>query len=296
MRPETIITFLIIFLLQFGIVNALEAHKTEIVLEDSGNAVVTNLFFINSENTTSFFLPVFNPLIINVYDEKGSLDYSYSNGSLTIDIREQRDGYSFTVSYVTDELTSKNGSEWVLSYDFYRLRDFDTVIFTLTLPENTFLRYFSPDSIVYSEGGMIKIDWDIGEDESSKNILVRYSFKQAPDGMIDLSYIYIIIPVIIIALLVLLQKRRKFRIKHKKDFSSGQKDLMHTLTENEKAIVSELFKSKKPITQKKLTMTTGIPKATMSRTLKKLEAKKLIEIKDYGTTKMIVLTEWFLEK
>ena len=73
--------------------------------------------------------------------------------------------------------------------------------------------------------------------------------------------------------------------------------LLKTLTANEEKIVHELFKHKKDgLTQKGLARETGIPKSTLSRTLKRLAVKSVVEIKDYGVTKKIRLTEWFLKK
>jgi len=56
------------------------------------------------------------------------------------------------------------------------------------------------------------------------------------------------------------------------------------------------LKSEKGLIHKKLKLITRIPKATLSRTLRKLEAKNFIEIKNLGGTNLISLTKWFLEK
>ena len=41
---------------------------------------------------------------------------------------------------------------------------------------------------------------------------------------------------------------------------------------------------------------TGINKATLSRIIKRLEAKKLVEVRPTGNTNLILLNEWFIKK
>jgi uncharacterized membrane protein len=43
-------------------------------------------------------------------------------------------------------------------------------------------------------------------------------------------------------------------------------------------------------------MRTGIPKSTLSRTLKSLERRNLIELRPIGNTNLVVIAEWMLEK
>jgi hypothetical protein len=299
----------VILIFQFSLVNAFEFHKTEIELDETGDAIVRNMFFINSTNNT-FFLPAFSPRNIDIFDEFGELNYSLSNEGIFIDIRKKED-YSFTVEYFSNILTSKNANIWEFSYDFYKLRNFDKSEVTLVLPQNTKLLSFLDNGIVYLDNGYIKIDWNIPVESLSERINVKYTFEMQgpPDNKFESAnwfiYVVIFLLIFVVTFLVISKFKPKFKLKkdvrfssrsEKINFSKRQEDLLKTLTEGEQKIISELFKSKKGLTQKKLRLITGIPKATLSRTLRKLEVRNFIEIRSLGGTNLISLTSWFLEK
>jgi len=286
----------VILVFQLGLVNAFEFHKVEIELYETGDAVVRNMFFIDSVNN-SFFLPAFSPRNINAFDKFGKLNYSLSNEGIFINLRK-KGTYSFTVEYLSNVFTSKNASIWKFSYDFYKLRNFDKSDITLILPQNTKLLSFSTGGIIYLDDSKIKIDWNIPKESLSERIEIEYTFEMHKPTSKPKStnlFIYVLsLPVIVIGFLIFFKFKPKFKLK--KSFSKRQEDLIKTLTEDERRIVVELFKSEKGLTQKKLRLITGIPKATLSRTLRKLEAKNFIEIRNLGGTNLISLTKWFLEK
>lgn len=289
---------LMILLLQTSSATTIfELHRIEVDIDERGNTLVKNMFFIDSRNVYSFFLPAFSPKNIYTYDEGGELNYSVSDG-IYVDLRDQTEGYSFNVEYFSDMLTSKNASEWTFSYDFYKVGDFDRIEFILTLPINTRLHSFSEDGIIYSEDDYMNIEWEIPNYISSKKMEVKYTFKTSSNGIkkpVNQFLIYATI-LLLFLMIFLFLKKFKFKSKSRRDFSLGQKDLIHTLTENEKKIIEELLKSRKGLTQKKISLLTGIPKSTLSRILKKLEIRNFIEKRDYGNTKIVKLTEWFLNK
>ncbi len=67
--------------------------------------------------------------------------------------------------------------------------------------------------------------------------------------------------------------------------------ILGMLTAHERKIVEELIK-KDDLTQKALCDKTGIPKATMSRILQRLENKGIISRMGYGVSKRVSLTKW----
>lgn len=56
-------------------------------------------------------------------------------------------------------------------------------------------------------------------------------------------------------------------------------------------MVKQLFK-KDNVTQRVLCERTGIPKATMSRVLQRLENKGIVSRAGYGASKRVLLTKW----
>ncbi len=299
---ELILIIIIIMLFSQHSVYALEIHKTNIEIDISGTVFVREMFSIDSTDIDSFFLPVSSPSDIKVYDRNGKLNYSYDAGTLTVELGENKQDYSFTVEYLSSELTSKQGKNWTFSYQFYKIKDFDRADLTLVLPPNPRLLYTSPQGVIYSEDSLIKIDFTIDPEVPVSDISVGYDFEtntqQANSGYEIYIFILIVLAIVLILLKQFKAKKQpeKKTEKTKQELSEGQKDLMKTFTENEKVIVKYLIKQKEDISQKQLALETGIPKATLSRTLKKLQTKSVIEIRDYGYTKKIILTVWFLEK
>jgi len=226
---------------------------------------------------------------------------------LQINLGEQKDGYSFTAEYTSDFFTIKNSSVWTFSYLYTNLEDIENVKLTLVLPQNTQINSFTEGGVVYTDNGMLKIEWTLPPASQSFALDAEYSFSSSrPNPNTDNSLFPAIglssIIIIAIGALYLFYKQKMKKPLHisekhtdKHEFSEGQKDIMKTLTVNERGIVNELF-SAKEITQKKIGLKTGIPKATLSRTLKRLEAKTIIETRGYGTTRLVGLTKWFREK
>ena len=287
---------------------ALETQRTEISISDSGRAGVANLFYLESAPQT-FSIPAFSPQSIRVYDSSQSLQFNQSPGEIRLLLPSSHPiPYSFTAEYQTDSLTSKNGSIWTVSYDYYRLRDFNPSVLTFILPENSKLLSSSPGGIIYSENGIIKIDWDLTSSASSR-IFATYSI-QIPPEHIPLDFpVYLLIPAaIVIGLAGFFLSRSSGpalptpknspvpNLQNQIALSPAKTDILKTLAETEKKIITELMKHPDGLMQKKLMLNTGIPKATLSRTLKKLQSRQLLELRNYGNTNLILLTEWFRSK
>jgi uncharacterized membrane protein len=82
------------------------------------------------------------------------------------------------------------------------------------------------------------------------------------------------------------------RVKRPRAFSKEDvRRMMLLLTEHERKVMDVLFK-KDNLTQRTLCEQTGIPKATMSRVLQRLESKGMITRTGFGASKRVLLTRW----
>lgn len=77
--------------------------------------------------------------------------------------------------------------------------------------------------------------------------------------------------------------------------SQRTKDLLKTVNAREKQVLDVLL-AKGEQTQAQIFYGTGIPKASLSRLLPKLQSQNYIDIQDYGKTKKLTLTDWFLDE
>ncbi len=74
------------------------------------------------------------------------------------------------------------------------------------------------------------------------------------------------------------------------------KDIINTLNQKEKSIVTFLLENNNESTQNKIYHSTFIPKTSLSRSLLLLEQKRIIKIEKLGNLRKIKLTKWFLDK
>ncbi|MBL7206513.1 MAG: winged helix-turn-helix transcriptional regulator [Candidatus Aenigmarchaeota archaeon] len=201
--------------------------------------------------------------------------------------------------YDTNKLTKKRGNTWTFSYSINFEEKTDVRVL---LPFNVETKSVSHNGRTSSEFGRLIVDWNI---KGKKTLEVKYVNSGENYPIFIASFVAIVLILFGLAYLkkrpILRPKETKKKPKEKKEakkeekFTERQRDLIKTLPVKEKEIIDVLFKKNK-ITQKALARETTLPKSTLSRTLKKLKAKNIIEIDDYGTTKMIRLSDWFLEK
>jgi len=79
-------------------------------------------------------------------------------------------------------------------------------------------------------------------------------------------------------------------------FTKRQKDVMDTLDERDKAIIKFIMKNIGESTQFKIFNETGIPKASLSRHIKSLEQKNILNVTKIGKIRRVIFSEWFLGK
>lgn len=84
--------------------------------------------------------------------------------------------------------------------------------------------------------------------------------------------------------------------QEKEELNPRARDIIETLNEREKKIVTFMLKTKESTTQAKIRNSTGIPKTSLVRCFQSLESKKVIEIEKIGKMKRIKFTEWFMGK
>jgi DNA-binding transcriptional ArsR family regulator len=78
--------------------------------------------------------------------------------------------------------------------------------------------------------------------------------------------------------------------------SKGVKEsILNVLDESERIVVNMLEKAEDEITQAYVYKSTGIPKSSLSDTIKRLEKRNIIEIKKEGRTNWLKLKEWVFE-
>jgi len=190
------------------------------------------------------------------------------------------------LQYITESLVEK-------STDYFFITDLsnieaNNINIKLTLPEKAILKYpltsnqasiIPSTSKVTTDGKSIMIQWD-KSDLISKTILVIYNQEESNSILL-----FILIPILIIAIALFFIKLKPKAIKQK----SSEKDITKNLFEEEKKIVEVLLENKEGIWQKQLQLKTGLTKVKLSRKIRNLEEKGVLEKIPYGNTNKIRL-------
>jgi uncharacterized membrane protein len=262
--------------------------NTLVEVYPDGSTAITQNLVINSLNINKgFYFPAISPEMTEVTDSNGKVKFAVVNDSFLIQPRERSGTYSLKINYLTNSLTKKDKNTWELNYH----TTYKTPII-FSFPESTKLIESSTNSVIYSEDDQIKLGWKLTKDSSVK--IVYESNLMLPHQDYYKTALYVLSTIILLILLVYCVKRGYCKLA--KRLSLGKKDILKTLDKKEKEVVNLLINNKNQAYQSMIQKETGISKATLSRTIKRLENKNLIEIRSSGNTNLIILNEWFIKK
>ena len=213
---------------------------------------------------------------------------------LTIDVDEYGfltiDGvtnYPDLLEKNTENYTSKKQSYWLLNIT--KEGNFSDFVYVLTLPAGSSINYIKTTGSIRIEENQGKlIVKGFGENEQL-SIQVQYQIEKPTNNEfikfdpILLILILVIIILIIILVLILLKERIKTQeIKQNGYDFKG-------LNQRQKQIMKLLIDNKTPLTQTDIQKMLNIPKAAVSRNIRGLELKGLIEKEQIGMSNLIRL-------
>ena len=187
----------------------------------------------------------------------------------------------------TEIYTSKKQSYWLLNITKEEL--FTDFIYVLTLPEGSSINYIKSSGFIRIEENQGKlIVKGFGENEPF-SIVVQYQIEKSTDEeFIKLDFVFLIFLVVIIILIVMLVslflKERTKTIDIKEDSNDFK-----GLNQRQKQIMKLLIDRKIPLTQTDIQRELNIPKAAISRNIRGLELKGLIEKEQIGMSNLIRL-------
>jgi predicted DNA-binding transcriptional regulator len=194
----------------------------------------------------------------------------------------------------TEIYTSKKQSFWLLNITKNEV--FSDFVFTLTLPKNSEINYVeSSGSVIIGEELGSLVVKGFGENESLL-LLVQYKTEKTieEEGIFGFDFFTIMLFVFIIVLIILFFIVLLFMDKQKKlttvEKIEGDQDInLRGLNDRQKNIVKLLTVSKRALTQTEIQHELDIPKAAVSRNIRGLELKGLIEKEQIGMSNLIRL-------
>ena len=277
------VQFLILFLVLIPSVLAadIDTYSLDYTIISDKISVKTTIEFQESQTNLELTLPQDAKAI-----EVKELNFETIELSDSIKLIIQNQEFNkVELQYITESLVEK-------STDYFFITDLsnieaNNINIKLTLPEKATLKYpltsnqasiIPSTSKVTTDGKSIMIKWD-KSDLISKTLLVIYNQEET-----NYNLLFILIPILLIALLFFIKLKPK-QIKA----TPTEKDITKNLFEEEKKIVEVLLENKEGIWQKQLQLKTGLTKVKLSRKIRNLEEKGVLEKIPYGNTNKIRL-------
>ncbi|MFH0905988.1 MAG: helix-turn-helix domain-containing protein [archaeon] len=296
---KRIVIHLLLFSLILGIVNYVNSYeisnyKTKIIVNNDGTTTVNESFILKNNSNKEILIKLV-PLYDFVLNSK-TINYSIdsnNNLKLIFDNNNIKD-FNIEFIYLTDYYLSKDNSEWNISYN--------------PLLVNTQLEKIEillPKDIEICQ---ISQNWQIGIIEErflvTTNNINNFNLKYKVSAIKKLyinedngkqypNYTWLVVLVFVIIIAGLIIGGYLFYNRKKKTFASDNgKNLLLGLNENEQKIVTHLLKEE-GLSQKVLSSKLFLPKGTVSRNITKLQEKGYLEVKPYGVTHKIFLSNIF---
>ncbi len=185
----------------------------------------------------------------------------------------------------TEIYTSKKQSYWLLNITKEGV--FSEFIYELTLPKESSINYIKSSGFISieEEKGSLMVK-GFGENESF-SIIVQYQTEKLTDNQLmefDLVFIILLISIIVlIIILVWLIIKEKIKDRIPKANINSFKGLNN----RQKEIMNLLIDKNIPLTQTEIQKELNIPKAAVSRNIRGLELRGLIEKEQIGMSNLI---------
>ena len=238
------------------------------------------------------FLSIINLPFCQAADYSADLEITVDNsGFVTI---EGTTDHPDLLAENTEIYTSKQQSYWLLNIT--KNESFSDFVFTLTLPENSEINYVkSSGSVVIGEEFGNLVAKGLGENESF-SLIVQYKTQKIleQEEILGFDFMTILLLICIVILIILFFIVLIFIGKQKKSTSArveeeGKEINLRGLNDRQKQIVKLLMESKRALTQTEIQRELNIPKAAVSRNIRGLELKGLVEKEQIGMSNLIRL-------
>ncbi|MFC2174955.1 MarR family transcriptional regulator [archaeon] len=196
------------------------------------------------------------------------------------------------IVFQSSTMTEKTNGDWGLALD---LPSADTNSVTVSLPGNTAVSGTTPSAEIAPVSGSKNIVWN----SAAGSVSVEYSFTAAngavangaedngaPVPQADYTWLIGLVVVVVLA------AAGFFYLKKKGGLTEGQKNVLKTLSDNEKKVM-DFVVNNRGIKRNVLERESGLAKSSLATTLAQLEKKKLVAVKREATVHYVDVTDWF---
>ncbi|VVB59552.1 MarR family protein [uncultured archaeon] len=191
----------------------------------------------------------------------------------------------------TEKYTSKQQSVWTLNITKQEI--FSEFVYDLTLPKGSSINYIkSSGSIRIEESLGNLIVKGFGENESL-SIIIQYQTEKRENflSLENIVYLLLFLAIVIVSIFILILFFKGKKMKGIQPTVDLKKPLgnIKGLNQRQKQIMRLLHERNTPLTQTDIQKELQIPKASISRNVRGLERKGLIEKEQIGISNLIRL-------
>jgi hypothetical protein len=278
-----IFVLLIIIILSLSVVSA-SSYNIKFNQVDGKLLVKHNIIF---DSLQTISLPLPNDATSLSSAPQGAI----ADNNLTITGRE------IQVSYIAREDLEQSEKGYYFVTKIPLVFDADKVTIKLILSEGYFLSpdnaFPKPESIT-TDGKQIIVSWELTDIKKGTDFPVFVAIESKSQATITwIIWILAIITIAFIAYFVYdkyIKKRKAERKPKQKRREKQKEDIEKYLIESEKAVLKELKQADRgELWQKQLQIKTNFSKAKLSRVIRNLEARNLLEKIPFGNTNKIRL-------
>jgi uncharacterized membrane protein len=249
-----------------------------------------------SKYTTIFFpLTVLIIITLSLAPSLQAEDY-YADLAITVDFSGFVDiggltNYPNLTIQNTEKYTSKQQSHWLLNIT--KAEMFSDFVYVITLPKGSSITYIkSSGSIRIEESLGNLIVRGFGENESL-SVIIQYQIQNTDNALFQENIVYLFLfPAIIVVsvlLFILFLNEKKNKGMHTKVEIKEPLQDIKGLNHRQKQIMQLLHDRNTPLTQTDIQKELQIPKASVSRNVRGLERRGLIEKEQIGMSNLIRL-------
>jgi hypothetical protein len=170
---------------------------------------------------------------------------------------------------------------------------FSEFVYDLTLPKGSSINYIKSSGSIHIEESLGNlIVRGFGENESL-SIIIQYQTEKKENFLIleNIVYLLLLLAIVIVSIFILILFLKEKKIKGIQPTADAKKPLgdIKGLNHRQKQIMKLLHERNIPLTQTDIQKKLQIPKASISRNVRGLERKGLIEKEQIGISNLIRL-------
>ncbi len=230
---------------------------------------------------------------VNVYADEKRIQCNVERKNIGTTIRcDNFEAQTIRYNFITKDIISNLNNLKNFDYRFSVSRITDNFHITVKLPvgftivtqeklDGTGLLPVEPDNgISSSDGRRIFISWNMAEPLLGDKLDVSIIYERTGFDLEQLLLIVFVLFLIFVMVAITITFRKR-----------GVKDVLTVLHENERRIVQILMKEKSGVDQRRIVKDTGLSKSMISRLVKDLELRGIINVVKKGRTNRISLVD-----